>query len=246
MTKIGFFSDVHANLEALTAILEKCAELKCDELICLGDIVGYGANPAECVKLLRERDIPCVLGNHDEYVTTIMNPEIDQLRPEIRKSIEWTQAQLSLDDLKWLGSQPMQIQVVDDLICLHASFARHRWSYCLDEISFKNNFAQQPCQLAFCGHSHSPLIGIDLPGQEFPFVDFIRTYTVPDDKKVMVNVGSVGQPRDRDPRACLVTYILESRRLELHRVPYDIETAQNKIYMARLPDRFGLRLAVGR
>ena len=94
--------------------------------------------------------------------------------------------------------------------------------------------------------SSLPLIGIELPDQEMPFVDFIRPYTLPDDKKVMVNVGSVGQPRDRDPRACLVTYILETRRVELHRVPYDIETAQNKIYMARLPDRFGLRLAAGR
>ncbi|MBR6470367.1 MAG: metallophosphoesterase family protein, partial [Victivallales bacterium] len=204
MTKIGFFSDVHANYEALIAVLAKCDELKCDELICLGDVVGYGASPTECIKLLRERDIPCVLGNHDEYVSTIMNPEIDALRPEIRHSIDWTQAQLSLDDLKWLGSQPMQLQVIEDLICLHASFARHRWSYCLDEVSFKSNFALQPCQLAFCGHSHSPLIGIDLPDQQYPFVDFIRTYTIPNDKKVMVNVGSVGQPRDGDPRASYV------------------------------------------
>ena len=87
MTKIGFFSDIHANLEALTAVLAKLDELNCDQLICLGDIVGYGADPAACIKILRERDLPCVLGNHDEYVTTIMNPEINQLRPEIQKSI---------------------------------------------------------------------------------------------------------------------------------------------------------------
>ena len=246
MTKIGFFSDVHANWEALTAILKRLDEEQCDQLVCLGDIVGYGASPSECLHLIQEREIPCVMGNHDEYVTLLMDPAIDRLRDEIKQSIAWTQAQLSMDDLKWLSQLPMRIECEELFTALHSSFAAGKWSYCLDEVTFKNNFALQPCQLAFCGHSHSPLIGIDLPGQEFPFVDFIRTYTIPDDKKVMVNVGAVGQPRDHDPRAAFVTYVLETRRLELHRISYDIETAQNKIYMARLPDRFGLRLAAGR
>ncbi len=245
MTKIGFFSDVHANWEALTAILKRLDDEQCDQLVCLGDIVGYGASPSECLHLIQEREIPCVMGNHDEYVTMLMNPAFDHLRDEIKKSIEWTQAQLSMDDLKWLSKLPMRIELEDVFIALHSSFAAGKWSYCLDEATFAANFARQPCQLAFCGHSHSPLIGIEMPGHQ-PFVDFIRPYTVPDDHKVMVNVGSVGQPRDRDPRACACTYILETRRLELIREPYDVEMAQNKIYMARLPDKFGLRLQVGR
>lgn len=130
-------------------------------------------------------------------------------------------------------------------MALHSSFAHGRWAYCMDEASFAANFLQQPCQLAFCGHSHSPLIGIDMPNAQ-PFVDFIRPYTLPTDHKIMVNVGSVGQPRDHDPRACACTYVLETRQLELIREPYDIEMAQNKIYMARLPEKFATRLEVGR
>ena len=84
MTKIAFISDIHSNLEALTAVLAQCDELKCDEIICLGDIIGYGASPSECIKIIREREIPCVLGNHDEYVTLLMDPRVERLRPEIR------------------------------------------------------------------------------------------------------------------------------------------------------------------
>ena len=240
MTKVAFFSDVHGNYEALTAMLKRLDTLGCDAMVCLGDIVGYGASPRECVQLIRERDIPCVMGNHDEYATMMvdMNPAFSRLREEIRKSIEWTQAQLDTDDLKWLSQLPMYLED-DDFMALHSSFAHGRWSYCMDESTFAANFSRQPCQLAFCGHSHSPLIGIDMPGGP-PFVDFIRPYTLPSDHKIMVNVGSVGQPRDRDNRACACIYELETRRLELVREPYDIEMAQNKIFMARLPDKFAL------
>ena len=245
MTKLGFFSDVHGNLEALTAILKRLDQLSCDLLVCLGDIVGYGANPSECIQIIRERDIPCVMGNHDEYASSYMTPSVARLRPEILQSIEWTQTQLSLEDRKWLAEQPMRLQLGEEIVALHSSFARGKWAYCLDEDTFAANFEHQECPLAFCGHSHSPLIGIDMPGHA-PFVDFIRPYTIPTDHRVMVNVGSVGQPRDRDPRACACLYEVEKRHLELIREPYDIETAQNKIYMARLPDKFGLRLAIGR
>ncbi|MCQ2396250.1 MAG: metallophosphatase family protein [Lentisphaeria bacterium] len=245
MTKIGFFSDVHGNLEALTAILKRLDQESCDLLVCLGDIVGYGANPSECVHILQDRDIPCVLGNHDEYATSFMTPAISRLRPEILKSIEWTQTQLSLDDMKWLAELPMRLQLGEEIVCLHSSFARGRWAYCMDEETFAANFERQEPMLAFCGHSHSPLIGIQMSGQT-PFVDFIRPYTIPEGRRTMVNVGSVGQPRDRDSRACACVYEVEKRHLELIREPYDIETAQNKIYMARLPDKFGLRLAIGK
>lgn len=245
MTKIGFFSDVHGNLEALTAILKRLDQASCDMLVCLGDIVGYGANPAECLHIIQDREIPSVMGNHDEYASSYMTPANGRLRPEILASIEWTQKNLSVDDIRWLAELPMRLQLGDDMVALHSSFARGKWSYCLDEDSFAANFERQECPLAFCGHSHSPLIGIDMPGHA-PFVDFIRPYTVPTDHKVMVNVGSVGQPRDRDPRACACTYEVETRHLELIREPYDLEMAQNKIYMARLPEKFGLRLALGR
>lgn len=130
MTKIGFFSDVHGNLEALTAILKRLDQLSCDLLVCLGDIVGYGANPSECIQIIRERDIPCVMGNHDEYASSYMTPSVARLRPEILQSIEWTQTQLSLEDRKWLAEQPMRLQLGEEIVALHSSFARGKWAYC--------------------------------------------------------------------------------------------------------------------
>ena len=123
MTKIGFFSDVHGNLEALTAILKRLDQLSCDLLVCLGDIVGYGANPSECIQIIRERDIPCVMGNHDEYASSYMTPSVARLRPEILQSIEWTQTQLSLEDRKWLAEQPKRLQLGEALAALHPSLA---------------------------------------------------------------------------------------------------------------------------
>ena len=246
MTKIGFFSDIHGNLEALLVILKRLDNESCDLIVCLGDIVGYGANPAECLQIIREREIPCVMGNHDEYVSSMLPETFAHLRPEIIKSVEWTQQQLSLDDLRWLADQPMRLQLGENIFALHSSFAPRRWAYCMDEATFAANFEKQPCQLAFCGHSHSPLVGLDMGEGVTPFVDFIHPCTLPTDHKIMINVGSVGQPRDRDPRACAITYEWETRQLNIIREPYDIETAQNKIYMARLPDKFGLRLAMGK
>ena len=245
MTKIGIFSDVHSNIEALTAVLKRLEDEGCDMLLCLGDVVGYGASPNECMQVIREKEIPCLMGNHDEYVQMIMDPAISKLREEVQKSIEWTQNQLTLEDLKWLGKLPYRLELEDELICIHSSFAPGRWPYCRDEKSFHDNLVEQPAQLAFCGHSHRPLVGIET-GDDVPFVDFIKSMDLPSDRKVMVNVGAVGQPRDGDKRACCCTYELESRHLELIRVEYDIETAQNRIFFARLPEKFALRLEAGK
>ncbi len=245
MTKIGLFSDVHSNIEALEAVLKRLDEEGCDMLLCLGDVVGYGASPNECLQLIRDREIPCLMGNHDEYVQLLMDPSVAKLREEVRQSIEWTQSKLTLEDLKWLGKLPYRLELEDEMLCIHSSFAAGRWPYCRDEKSFHDNFAEQPVQLAFCGHSHRPMVGIDT-GEETPYVDFIRPMELPSDKKVMVNVGSVGQPRDGDNRACACTYVLETRHLELLRIPYDIETAQNRLFFARRPETFALRLETGK
>ncbi len=246
MTKIGFFSDIHGNFEALTAILERLDQEACDYLICLGDIVGYGASPAQCVQLIRQREIPCTLGNHDHYATLLMDPAIDRLRDDVKHSITWTQSQLSMDDLKWLSSLPKFVQADDDFTALHASFAPGRWGYCMDAESIAANFTGQSCQLAFCGHSHSPLLGIEVAGATPRVEPISNGFVVPSDTKVVVNVGSVGQPRDCDSRACACIYELESRRLELIRQEYDIRKAQRKIYAAGLPEKFGIRLDAGK
>lgn len=244
MTKIGLFSDIHGNLEALQAVLAKLDEEACDVLIFLGDLVGYGASPAECVACIREREIPCLLGNHDEYVTLLMDPRLERLREDIRISVEWTQSVLPMDDLKWLAQLPRRIDA-EDFSLVHGAFGPKPWVYCMNERSLSHNFQHQDVALGFCGHSHMPLMALyreDAP----PVLDHIRKGPIPDAPKVMINVGSAGQPRDRDPRGACVIFELETRVVRLLRVPYDIAAAQQKILDADLPERFAKRLEVGR
>ncbi len=174
-----------------------------------------------------------------------MDPRVERLREEIQIAIGWTQSQLSMDALYWLAKLPFEMACEDEFVCVHGSFMPGKWGYCLDEATFAANFKYQQAQLAFCGHSHSPLIGIDQPEQT-PVVDYIRPGTVVDNFKVMINVGSVGQPRDRDPRACAAIYELETRKIKLIRVEYDIAKVQEKIREVGLPEKFALRLEVGR
>lgn len=245
MTKIAFISDIHGNFDALLAVMTALKEEACDLTLCLGDIVGYGPSPCECVDFIRQNNIQAVLGNHDEYVTLLMDTRVERLREDIRIAVEWTQSQLPMDALKWLSRLPFEMAAEDVFTFIHGSFAPGKWGYCLDEGTFAANFKNQEAQLAFCGHSHSPLIGIDRPGGT-PVVDYIRHCKLPENEKIMINVGSVGQPRDRDPRACAVTYVVETRELKLHRVEYDIAVVQEKIKAAGLPEKFAQRLEVGR
>ena len=245
MTRVALISDIHSNIDAFCSALARIDQVGVDMTLCLGDIVGYGPAPAECVALVRERDIPCVLGNHDEYVTLIDDPHVKSLRPEIQQVIEWTQQQLSMDDLRWLSQRPRIIDA-EAFAMIHSSFSRKsRWAYCVDEHTFMENFQDQTYALAFCGHSHQPLIGYDQT-PELPMVDFIRDVTLPSDAKIMVNVGSVGQPRDRNPKACVVFYEVEERHLWMERVEYDLKSAYKRFAQAKLPPRFGDRIMLGK
>ena len=249
MTRVAFISDIHSNIDAFKAVLGQIDKVGVDMIICLGDIVGYGPCPNECLQIIHDREIPCVMGNHDEYVTLLMDPRVEKLRPEIRQAVEWTQGQISMNDLKWLSKLPMQMDA-EVFEILHASYSPLRWAYCIDEASFATNFQNQTSMLAFCGHSHSPLIGFDLPDEAQPLVDFIRgpshKMILPKEQKIMVNVGSVGQPRDHDPRSCVVFYEVEQRQLWLERVPYDTKAAKQRFEAAGLPQKFADRILVGK
>jgi predicted phosphodiesterase len=244
MTKVGLLSDIHGNRAALEAVLETLDAEACQALICLGDIVGYGPSPAECVQLIRQRGIPCVLGNHDQYVTTFLNPRLEKLREDVRVSIEWTQAQLAIGDLTWLAQRPMRLGA-EGFSVVHGAFGPKPWVYCASEKSLTHNFVFQDVALGFCGHSHIPLVARYRPDAA-PLVDPLQTLALPEAPKTMVNIGSVGQPRDRDPRACCVTYEIESRSLRVLRVEYDVEDTQARIRAAGLPESFAERLAQGR
>lgn len=242
--KIGFFGDVHANLAALEAALDVLDEADCDQLVCTGDVVGYGPSPAECIRLVRTRGIPCVLGNHDKYVTLLMDPSLENLDPTVRHSITWTQGVLSMDDLHWLAELPLQIDR-NGFSVIHGSMGPHRWQYIVDERALARHFEHQAVPLVFSGHSHLPILGIERPGH-LPHLSFLSSALIPEGVKAIVNPGSVGQPRDRDPRASTGVYDTDTREVRILRAEYDISATQTLMRQFDLPERFIERLAEGR
>ncbi len=267
MPRYGIFSDVHANVAALEAVLAVMDEAGCDQLLCCGDIVGYGPSPSECLRLIRERNIPCVLGNHDQYVTLLMDERISRLREDVRSSVEWTQNTLDMDDLKWLAQLPMRYDT-DDLSIVHGAFGSKHWTYLTNEKSVRYNFRHQDVALAFCGHSHVPLCAYALPAPPAPpapdpadtangaapkpsapapMMNYLKSTTpVPEAEKVVFNVGSVGQPRDHDPRAMCIIYDTADACVRPRRVPYDISATQDLMRAAGLHPRSIMRLELGR
>ena len=247
MTKLAIISDIHANLVAFEAVLAAIDQEDVDMIVCTGDIVDYGPRPKECIDLVREREIPCLMGNHDQYVTLLMDPRVERLREDVRVSVEWTQAQLPMDHLKWLSSLPMRFDIEGvDFAMVHGAFGPNPWLYCNKSKHFATSFAHQDVTLGFCGHSHVPAIGLYDAANDEAAVKYLRKVTIPRADKVMINVGSVGQPRDKDPRAAFVLFEVEAGEVELKRVPYDIEQTQAQIREAGLPEKSATRLAEGR
>lgn len=239
--KYAIIADIHSNLEALEAVLEDIKAQKCDQIVCLGDIVGYNANPKECLKIIRELDIPCVKGNHDEYCST--DEPMDGFNPHAADAISWTRQQLSEDDKKWLR-ELKYIRLIRTFTIVHATLdAPQRWGYVFDKLMAAASFTYQNTNVCFFGHTHVPLA--------FVRDSVVRggTYSkfkVEPGKKYFVNVSSVGQPRDNNPKAGYVIYDMDEMTIELRRVDYDIKKAQAKILAAGLPHRLADRLAVGK
>jgi predicted phosphodiesterase len=241
--KIGIISDIHGNLQALRAVLDALDAEGVVKILCTGDIVGYGAYPEQCVELVRERGIVAVRGNHDDMVAYPGHEAM--LRAEVRNAISWTREQLSEEMIEWLGQLPMETQYAG-LDLVHSSHVfRPEWHYVMDQRSITANFLFQTNSLAFNGHTHLPLVGIHTRGQR-PRLVMFREFSLPKDNRYLINVGSVGQPRDRNPEAAFVTYETRDRRVKLHRVKYDVEAAQRAIRKADLPAFFAERLADGR
>lgn len=234
-------SDIHANLEALEAVLREVDERKPDQILCLGDVVGYGASPNECLDLVRARCKTVLLGNHDAAASG--GPEAARFNVYARAAAEWTARTLTRGNREYLQKLPLTAPF-GPYLCVHASPATPRdWEYLLDRFDAEPQFAYFTEPVCFIGHTHQPAVFMadpegtrSLPPKTLRF-DPARRY--------IVNVGSVGQPRDRDPRACFVVLKEGSGELEYVRVPYDIEGAQAKIRAAHLPDVLAARLATG-
>jgi diadenosine tetraphosphatase ApaH/serine/threonine PP2A family protein phosphatase len=237
----ALLSDVHANLEALDAVLGEIAQRRPQRILCLGDIVGYGANPNECLERVRASCGVVLLGNHDAAATG--GPELSRFNAHARAAAQWTARVLTPDHRDYLRSLPLTA-AVDSFYCVHASPASPRsWEYLFDRFDAEPQFQYFTEAVCFVGHTHQPAI--------FELTPFGCASLAPDratfdpNRRYIVNVGSVGQPRDRDSRASFALYDEGAGEIEIVRVPYDIEGAQKKIRDAELPEFLATRLATG-
>ena len=239
--KYAIIADIHSNLEALRVVLEDAKKQNCTHYVCLGDVVGYNANPKECLDIIRDTGMPCVKGNHDEYCSSETN--LEGFNPHAAEAIQWTRQQLTEEDRQWL-KELKYIRLVASFQIVHATLdGPQRWGYVFDRLAAAASFTYQNTAVCFFGHTHVP-------------VAFIRdsvvrggTYSkfkIEPGRKYFVNVGSVGQPRDGNPKAAYAIYDMDEGSVELRRLDYDISAAQAKIMAAGLPPRLAERLALGK
>jgi diadenosine tetraphosphatase ApaH/serine/threonine PP2A family protein phosphatase len=238
---LTIISDIHGNLEALEAVLATPQWKKADSVVCLGDVVGYGADPDACVERLRkDRRVTCLMGNHD---WGLLRPESrDSFNDVARKALEWTEREIKSVNRKYLEGLALTHRFGDHL-AVHASpFEPEHWHYILSDADINRALEAEEYHACFVGHTHMPfLFGTD--GTEPDDAD--GTFDLVSDHRYVINVGSVGQPRDEDPRASFVTLDLERGKIRFHRVDYDVEEAGRKIVEADLPGVLAERLVVG-
>jgi diadenosine tetraphosphatase ApaH/serine/threonine PP2A family protein phosphatase len=225
--KIGIISDIHSNLEALEVLLRRLDREGVERIYCLGDVVGYGANPNECVEKVRELCRVCIMGNHDDALNG--GTAIEYFNPYARAALEWTARIITDDNLTYLKSLPVT-HTDDKLLMVHATPADPAaWSYILRPDDAEQHFrVMDDGVTAFIGHSHLPARFEDAATH-----------------KAIINVGSVGQPRDRDPRASCGLYDTASGTFEWIREVYPVQEAARKIRQANLPEFLAARLFIG-
>jgi len=239
--RFAIFSDIHANLEALEAVLADAHKRKCTHFVCLGDVVGYNANPHECVDRIRKLDCPIVKGNHDEQASL---PESSSDFNELaERAIKWTRDNLAEEEKQWLREWPLQKQVRDFTI-VHATLdTPAQWGYVFNNLDAAASLTYQHTTVCFFGHTHVPMVFIRDDGVGRESIEHIR---IEPTKKYFINMGSAGQPRDGNWRAAYCIYDMENNLVEQLRVKYDLAVAQKKIVKAGLPRLLAERLAIGR
>jgi predicted phosphodiesterase len=239
--RFAVFGDIHANLEALQAVLADAEAQGCTHYVCLGDIVGYNANPHECVQIIRDLDCPVVKGNHDEQASE--ETILENFNPLAEEAITWTREHLTDEDKEWLRDLRL-IRHVRDFTIVHATLdTPHKWGYVFNQLDAAASFSYQHTNICFYGHTHAPRAYVkDAAVKGLP----LHRLILESNKKYFINVGSVGQPRDGDWHASYCIFSPAEHLVELRRIEYDINTTQDKIVAAGLPQRLADRLAMGK
>jgi diadenosine tetraphosphatase ApaH/serine/threonine PP2A family protein phosphatase len=245
--RLALIADIHANREALEAVLEHAQRLGCERHVFLGDLVGYGADPhwvVACVQSLLARGAIAIKGNHDVGVASGVTA---RMVSAARDAVGWTRAQLGAAELRFLHELPLT-HTEGEMLFVHASaFAPAQWEYVLGRAEATRSLQATDRVYTFCGHVHVPRLFHQVPGGHC--LDFMPTsdmpVPVPAHRRWLVLPGSAGQPRDGNPAACYASFDTTQRVLTFHRVAYDHDAAAAKIQAAGLPDMLATRLADG-
>ncbi len=243
--RYALISDIHSNLEALTASLDEIDRLKADSIICLGDIVGYNPNPNECVEIVRQRKMLCVIGNHDSRVASM--EDADDFNLIALRSVQWTRDVLEAGHIAFLRSLPRTRYVDNRFLAVHG-WVNDTDQYLFGARDAQKNFElldglKKKTRLCFFGHTHVPAAYVDAGNGAEPLEG--DTLKLEDGARYLINPGSIGQPRDRDPRASFAIYDTSASKVKFHRVEYDVQTTAEKIVEAGLPERLAERLKLG-
>lgn len=244
--KIAIISDLHSNIEALQACLSKAEALNVEQYVCLGDMVGYGPDPAATVDMVRALpNVVVIRGNHEE---ALFGPYYKGLRPHIQQTIDWTRAQLSPQQLAYLQALPLQ-QTVAGMTMVHATADQPgKWTYLYNTELAGNCMHASGTKLTFVGHTHQPQVFYETPSREIKYLTPQAGLAIPiyQQGRYVINVGSVGQPRDDNSAASFVVYDTSEQELFFYRLVYEYSITGQKIIDRGLPSLFAERLAKGR
>ncbi len=263
--RVLILSDVHADLAALESVLNNAAG-RYDRIWCLGDVVGYGPKPNECAQVIREKASLCVMGNHDWAVLGLPGIDVDDFNPHARQAVLWTREQLDETNREYLhslASEPVQPEQAEDILITHASPREPVWEYVLTPSVAMENFAEFAESICFVGHTHKPAIyrwqlhdNLEPADGQDAHQDATVDYLLPQQgmriklttsprQRLIINPGSVGQPRDNDARASYAILDLDEMTWLYERVAYPVELTQSQMRAAGLPKRLVDRLSFG-
>ena len=241
--RCGFFSDVHSNLEALKAVIEDFKKERLEKIFFLGDAVGYGPDPNECVELIQKISTKSLMGNHDYAALDMM--ETSWFNQYAREAIEWTKEELNEANFRILSDYVMDNRFSIFHMVHSTPKDPSSWDYIFDLDEAEENFRFFRTQVCLVGHSHRPFIIKKFDGKQ-SFLHEEGSVKIEEGFKYLINIGAVGQPRDGDNRACYLVYDDEQSTAQLRRIDYDIKRTQKKMRKAKLPQFLIERLYYGR
>jgi predicted phosphodiesterase len=241
--RYGIFADIHSNLEAFESVIAAYKNESIDQYLCVGDIVGYAANPNECLRIVNALAAVSVAGNHD-WASVDLFPS-DYFNPVAKEAVFWTKRNLDKDSVSFLSSLKLIYQN-EELSLVHSSLNDPKdFLYMFDEPAAKESLCLLTAKVCFVGHTHIAGAFIqDMGGR----IDYRQadSFDIEEENKYIINVGSIGQPRDHDPKAAYCVYDSSKKKVEIKRIDYNIDSTRKKIIDAGLPHFLGDRLLIGR